>query len=103
MSKELLPPCRYCHNMNHMEDIKCAEACHSLDEFNDYIEQAISANNTEWRALIKEAWHEYVIYPITIDVERSSGNTQVVFDRKPEFPEFLIKLQERKKPLEGEK
>lgn len=60
---------------------------------------SISVNNAEWKSDIKKAWNEYVIYPITIDPEKSRGNTHVTFYQKPEFPEFLKKWQERKRSV----
>jgi len=72
--------------------------CHNTlkEAFSD----GIAASNLGWVADIEEAWGEYVIYPITIDTKRSEGCTQVTFDRKPGFPEFLSKWQERKRRIE---
>lgn len=79
-------------------DIHGWHTCGSIDEA---IKSAIAACDKEWVADIKGAWNEYVIYPITIDSERSAGCTRVTFDRKPEFPEFLIKWQQLKQELEA--
>jgi hypothetical protein len=57
--------------------------------------------NKEWAKDVQDAWSEYTIYPITINPERSNGCTQVVFDKKPEFPEFLIAWQQLNEELEG--
>jgi hypothetical protein len=59
----------------------------------------LAARDKWWVTDIEEAWREYVVYPITIDAKRSAGCTQVTFDRKPEFPEFLSKWQEHKKEI----
>ena len=55
MSEELLPPCRYCKYMESMEQIKCADNCSTLGEFNDYVKQSIAARDKEWVEWI-ERW-----------------------------------------------
>lgn len=61
--------------------------------------EIMAARDKWWEAGIKEAWREYVVYPITINSERSSGSTQVVFNEKPEFPTFFAKWQEHKREV----
>ena len=55
MTKELLPPCRYCKYMESMEQIKCADNCNSLKEFNDYVKCAIAARDKNWIAWAEKA------------------------------------------------
>jgi hypothetical protein len=40
--------CKYCHNANSRDDIKCADNCGSLDAYNKAVAIAIDSCNKEW-------------------------------------------------------
>jgi hypothetical protein len=48
MTEAIPAVCEFCVNRNHRADIRCTEACHSLDAYNKVIAEAIAARDKEW-------------------------------------------------------